>query len=160
MGSRGALAKPDDQRQGRNKPLQVPTRDKNLPLIPDPPKGVKQEVKDLWTRLWQTPVGRAWDPDMDGPLLLRYAKTFHHWLNAQRDLANLDGVVTQGSQGQPVIHPITQYISQLEQRMAQMEDKLGLSPMARARLGLTIAEGELTAAQLSDMVKNRRRKET
>ncbi len=157
MGVSGPIAKPEEDRQGRHSPIAVATRDDSDPeVIPEPPKGVKAEVKELWSRLWQTPVGRAWDPDMDGPLLERYARTLHRWINANRDVAALESVVTYGSTGQLVLHPITKYIQDLETQLMRMEDKLGLSPMARARLGLTIAEGELTAAQLNDMVKSKR----
>lgn len=158
MGSRGPVAKPEDERQGRNDPVQVAVREKGLP-IPVPPPELKPIVIELWNRLWSSPVGRVWDPDMDASMVERYARNLHHWHNAQDDLAILEDVISHGSQGQPVLHPLTQYIVQLEQRLGQMEDKLGLSPMSRARLGLTIAEGELTAAQLNEMVRSKQRKD-
>lgn len=155
MAGTGPIPKPDAQRVSERERVTVAVRE-GFPLVkPEPPKGLKAEVKNVWTRLWESPLARVWDPVMDGPLVERYAWTLHHWLNAQRQLKRLDDVVTIGSTGQPVLHPITTYVNTLEQRLAQIEKELGMTPMSRARLGLTIAETELTAAQLNANIKSR-----
>lgn len=154
MGAAGPLAKNQATKQGHHTPVTVQVVDEPA-VIPAPPKGLKQEVKDIWERMWMSPLGRAWSSDMDGPLIERYARTLHNWMNAQRQLANMESVITIGSQGQPVLHPLTTYINQLEQTLGRIEKELGMTPMSRARLGLTIAETELTAAQLNQTIKSR-----
>jgi hypothetical protein len=52
--------------------------------------------------------------------------------------------VTEGSQGQLVLHPLTKYVAQLDGEIRQLEDRFGLNPKARIALGL-----ELTKARRS-----------
>ncbi len=45
-----------------------------------------------------------------------------------------------GSTGQVVVHPAARMVSDLEGRLATLEDRLGLNPEARLRLGITAVE--------------------
>lgn len=52
------------------------------------------------------------------------------------------GWTVSGSQGQTVLHPVARYLAQVEAQLVPIEDRLGLSPEAGLRLGITAVEAE------------------
>lgn len=52
--------------------------------------------------------------------------------------------ITVGSQGQLKIHPLAERLLKLEATITALEDKLGLTPRARAQLGIAIGQYKLT----------------
>lgn len=130
--------------------------DTQLPTLrtPDhtPPVPVGIDTR-LWQQLWTSGVSRAWDPAVDSIVVERYLHALRRWIDAQDELDLLSSPITIGSQGQPVVHPITKVVDQLENRLAQLEKELGLTPMARARLGLTLGSAQLTAEQINKMAR-------
>jgi len=139
-GSRGPL----------DKDTTLPVLRDSTVAIPEAPAGVDVA---MWQQLWSSSVSRAWDVAVDGIVVERYLDTFRRWTAAKEQLERLNSPITMGSQGQPVLHPITRYIDSLESRLAQLEKELGLTPMARARLGLTIGTAQLTAEQINRMAR-------
>jgi len=77
----------------------------------------------------------------DGRVVARYVD-----LTLRRDsfLATLaaEGWTVTGSQGQDVQHPLARLVEGLEQKLQGLEDRLGLSPESRLRLGLSAVEGQ------------------
>ena len=51
--------------------------------------------------------------------------------------------------GQPVLNPLAPYLATLEATIARAEQELGLTPMARAKLGIVIGQEALTADALN-----------
>jgi phage terminase small subunit len=45
--------------------------------------------------------------------------------------------LVKGPMGQPVVHPMLKVANDLEDRIVRAEDRFGLSPMARLKLGIT-----------------------
>ena len=164
-GSRGPISKPAMEKQlrrTRNEDSDMMTLPaKAQPAViakPEPPKGLRKRSKELWNEIWESPVSIAWDTTMDLAAVERYVTYFDEWLVAQRDLRG-GGFRTTGSQGQDVLDPSVQYVRQLESQMNKLETQLGLTPMARARLGLTLEETKLTAAQANRAMTPSRKRE-
>jgi hypothetical protein len=59
-----------------------------------------------------------------------------------------------GSQGQPVINPAGRLLRELAGEIRQLEDRYGLSPMARLKLGHQGATAALTLAELNRTLEN------
>ena len=110
----------------------------NLPLpVPDPPSELGPVGVECWTNVWTLGSG-VYQPT-DAYVIGRYAAMVqrrHHLLV----LVEAEGWLTTGSTGQVVVHPAAKMVSDLEGRLATLEDRLGLNPEARLRLGITAVE--------------------
>jgi P27 family predicted phage terminase small subunit len=60
--------------------------------------------------------------------------------------------IVDGSMGQPTLNPLAKYIQDLQGQLARLEAQLGIGPMSRLRLGLTLAEGRMTADKLNEQL--------
>jgi P27 family predicted phage terminase small subunit len=58
------------------------------------------------------------------------------------DMLKDEGMVTVGSTGQQVLHPAARFIAETEKMMSGLEDKLGMNPESRLRLGISAIEKE------------------
>jgi P27 family predicted phage terminase small subunit len=54
-----------------------------------------------------------------------------------------------GSKGQPVAHPLYGRLSAVDSAIAGLEDRFGISPLSRARLGIAIGEYRKSLADLN-----------
>jgi P27 family predicted phage terminase small subunit len=52
------------------------------------------------------------------------------------------GRVVEGSQGQPRPNPLYKQVQEFQAEARQLEDRFGLSPMSRLRLGITFADAQ------------------
>lgn len=129
----------------------LPMRGEEEVYLPPPPEGLLPVTLSVWEALFQSGVARALDLDSDVSALRRWILYLDQWERATATVLK-DGPMGVGSQGQPVVSPAVKYQQQLEINIGALEKQLGLTPMARARLGLTMAEGGLTAAQLNAMI--------
>ena len=107
----------------------------NLPLpVPDPPSELGPVGVECWTNVWTLGAG-VYQPT-DAYCIGRYSAMVqrrHHLLV----LVEAEGWLTTGSTGQVVVHPAAKMGSDLEGRLATLEDRLGLNPESRLRLGIT-----------------------
>ncbi len=53
---------------------------------------------------------------------------------------NDEGMTTVGSRGQMVLNPKQRVLQDIEQKLVALEDRLGLSPESRLRLGISAVE--------------------
>ena len=158
MGARGPLPKPDAERQDHHtarsseKRLTVLAGGKKR-LIPQPPADLAPSSLLRWAEFWQSAVADAVDARSDLGRLYR-------WIEAVDEL-NLVGPIfrkvrlVKGSTGQTVLNPLAAYLGQLESVIAAAEAEFGMTPKSRARLGLTIGQAKLTAAELNLMLEGR-----
>lgn len=119
-------------------------------IAPDPPKGIKAAAKRRWAAYWASPVARAVDLGADLYVVER-------WIRLVDELETVYPVfkrerVVDGSMGQPTLNPLAKYIQDLQGQMAKLEAQLGIGPMSRLRLGLTLAEGRMTADKLNEQL--------
>lgn len=116
-------------------------------VIPAAPPGLLKASKDRWEAYWRSAVSSAVDLNADFGLVERWIRSVDEWHRAYRDFRKER--VTTGSTGQLVLSPLAKWIRQLEGEMARCEQQLGLTPIARLRLGLTANQARLTAEQLN-----------
>ena len=137
------------QRQGRGTPDVGALVPYSGPVPPCPLREdgnfVAQELRDEWLELWRTPVASSWDPQSDLAAL--------HRLFRLRDQVNRlmvkvfeMGDMVDGSQEQKVLNPLHRLITVLTGQILALEDRFGLSPSARFKLGIEIG-GAVKAAQ-------------
>jgi hypothetical protein len=95
-------------------------------------------VAEAWAELWNSPLAALMKPT-DMPALRRLFDYRHQLIDAQRHYG--EEPVAVGSMGQPVLSPFAAEIHRLESVIAKLEDRFGLTPLARLRLGVTFEEG-------------------
>jgi P27 family predicted phage terminase small subunit len=65
-----------------------------------------------------------------------------------------DGQDAEGSQGQRVLHPAIKTMQWLDSAIFAIEKELGLTPKARATLGLAVNQYKKSAADLIDDIRS------
>lgn len=116
-------------------------------VIPSPPTGLLKPSRDRWEAYWRSAVSSAVDLLADRGLVERWIRSVDEWERAYRDFRK--SRITTGSTGQLVLSPLAKLIGQLEGEISRCEQQLGLTPVARLKLGLTANQERLTAAALN-----------
>lgn len=103
--------------------------------IPDPPAGIVKAAREAWVAFWRSDVSALVNRHADLTALRRWAVCLSE---RERVWAKLrkEWTVT-GSMGQRVINPLGTYMDRLTREIARYEDKFGMTPQARMRLGVT-----------------------
>ena len=106
--------------------------------IPDPPDHLGPIGRRYWRDVWEAGA-KVYRPETDAAVIDRYCSLQERRIKFLRVLES-DGYTTVGSQGQTVAHPAAKLLSDVETKLTPLEDRLGLSPEARIRLGLAVTE--------------------
>ncbi len=146
----GPAPKPRDIRQNKIKRpeiglVKVDPADK--PVVPKPPKGLLKATRERWEAYWLSPVSKAVELNADGGRLERWIRAVDEWHRAGETFRAAR--LVKGSMGQPVLNPLAAYMATLEATIGRAEQELGLTPMARAKLGIVIGQEALTADALN-----------
>ena len=74
--------------------------------------------------------------------------------NLKTSFINLNnaGLLAEGSKGQAVINPLIQLTLKLEEKILRLEQELGLTPLARQRLGIAFGEAQMGFQQLQQLL--------
>lgn len=64
------------------------------------------------------------------------------------------GLLSVGSQGQPKVNPLIDLTIKLESSILKLEQELGLTPLARQRLGIAFGEAQIGFKQLQEFLKD------
>lgn len=112
-------------------------------VIPPCPKGLLPRTRKRWDAYWTSDVARAADPVIDLHLVER-------WIRAVDQYERLEPIVKKtplikGSVGQLRINPLAAHLESLVAQIRQAEDALGMSPKARAQLGIALYEAQAAA---------------
>lgn len=111
-------------------------------------------------RSWRKAVTEAWDAFWAGDAAEVVQPEHHHAVRRLFDLRDLQARAFEqyrkrpfvdGSMGQPVTNPAFADAMKLEAAIVALEDRFGLTPKARANLGVAIDLAALTAADLNRM---------
>jgi P27 family predicted phage terminase small subunit len=150
MGRRGPLAKPDGRAQGhrRGALLELVAPE----TIPEPPSGLLSATRTAWETYWRSEVAGA-ATDVDMPAVRRLFGLYDQFERAQR-LAR-KSLLVPGSKGQARLNPLADYALKLDTAILRLENELGLTPMSRARLGLTIGAMRRTLDDLNARFRER-----
>jgi len=124
----------------------VPKRDETKPA-PKAPGGLGAPARSVWRAYWRSQVSAAADRDADMHRIDRWIKAVDEYDKVLEVFRKTR--LVKGSTGQPVLNPLSAYLSALEGQISRAEHELGLTPMARLRLGITYGEAQLTALELN-----------
>jgi len=105
--------------------------------MPDPPPSLGNVGAGYWIEVWTAGAG-VYQPT-DTYVIERYCSLQERRRNLM-DLVEAQGWLTTGSTGQVVVHPAARMVADIEGRLSSLEDRLGLNPEARLRLGITAVE--------------------
>lgn len=128
---------PAETRKGHNGTTPTVPRSHAPTPMPDPPSDLGPFGVSLWTEVWSLGAG-VYQPT-DANVIGRYCSLSER-RHTLLSLVEADGWLTTGSTGQVVVHPAARMVGDIETRLTTLEDRLGLNPEARLRLGITAVE--------------------
>jgi P27 family predicted phage terminase small subunit len=102
-----------------------------------------------WDRLWVSDVAQFWKPS-DASTVERLVEAKDERLRLRRACRKQRTVA--GSMGQPTLNPLNSALKDAIREIEWCEDRLGLNPASRQRLGLQKLAGAKTAAELNALV--------
>lgn len=114
--------------------------------VPTPPKGLTKGATATWREFFRSPLGGAVDYQGDGPALRRWI-----WLVSEREVlvarfagecaeGDIETLMVRGSMGQTVLNPLLRYEERLSREIMAYEDRFGMTPLSRMRLGIAIGQ--------------------
>lgn len=104
---------------------------------PPAPSGFLPAIRDDWDAYWLSAPAHLVDP-ADIPALRRLFNLYDERERSYR--AFRKERLTGGSTGQLVVNPLGKQLLAYDAVIAQLEDRFGLTPMARMRLGVQLGE--------------------
>lgn len=116
-------------------------------VTPLPVSGWLSATKAEWAALWDDAIAGAYALATDLPALRRLFGLRDQ--RARYAAAVAKEPLVEGSQGQPVAHPLAKQIPVLDTEIRQLEDRFGLNPQARLRLGIKFSESQQRIADLT-----------
>lgn len=145
----GPASKSPEKRQRRNKQTaSLRVVDGNPVLAAHPPAERRwlKKTKEAYAAFWEADVAAAVSSGDFGALIRMFDLMDDH--ERMMRLARRAPIV-EGSQGQPRAHPAWKEAATLRGEIRQLEDRFGLNPSARAKLGVEVAAAERS---LLDMI--------
>jgi P27 family predicted phage terminase small subunit len=127
-----------DRRPQRHRGMVLPFRRPEGPPPAMPPGRFLKQSRDVWARFWTAPISQTVDRESDVGQVERWITYIDEWLRAMRGFRKER--IVEGSTGQPVLNPLGAYALKLERLLAKVEEKFGLTPLDRMRLGITFGE--------------------
>lgn len=126
------------------KPVPIPSNILAVDVPATPPSFAdlapvyREQAAGMWVDIWSAGHG-FYQASTDAYVIERYVSM---QVRRSKIMATLevDGWTSVGSQGQEILHPLARLLGDLEGKLPALEDRLGLSPEARIRLGLAVAE--------------------
>lgn len=116
---------------------------------PPPPPGLLAVTRRRWERFWRSPVAALVDRNADMVRLERWAYYLDEWERCRR--ASRRQLIVAGSQGQPVVNPLAAHMLHIERELRAIEERFGLTPLDRMRLGVQLGEAHRSLADLRAM---------
>jgi P27 family predicted phage terminase small subunit len=114
--------------------------------VPPAPDGLTEEIAARWETYWRSPAATISDP-VDMAAIQRLFGLYSQHQKASEVVAQ--GLVVKGSVGQIRVNPLADHVLKLESAILRLETELGLTPMARVRLGVELKDGEHDGQPLS-----------
>ena len=152
MGFRGPVANPNAKghlaKSERASRHVTPMLERDF-LIPSPERKWLKKTKNEYLDFWSSDVSKAVDV-ADLPAIRRLFSLRDEADRLMR-LYQQERMIDSPTRGE-IVNPAGKYAEQLFRQINQLEDRFGLNPISRARLGLTIGQESLTFAQLAQML--------
>jgi len=109
-----------------------------MPPAPPPPTGLLKAAKDRWQAFWSSPSADKVDLNADLPRLVRWIQQSDEYDRAAKKVRGAH--LVRGSMGQPVANPLIGYLATLDVQLARAETEFGMTPAARQRLDIGLAD--------------------
>jgi P27 family predicted phage terminase small subunit len=139
--------KPAGKRQNRvTSDVVVPLR--QGVVVPDPDERWRSETVERWGEFWVSPLASSVEVSDHGAL--RRLFWLYDELVRLVEAVEATGRVVEGSQGQMRPNPLYGQIEKFQAEARQMEDRFGLSPMSRLKLGITFADAHASLSALNE----------
>ena len=103
-----------------------------------------------WLAFWTSPLVAALLPATDEPAVRRLFGLRDERERMMRGIRRHR--VVEGSEGQPRANPLYAQLVSLDSAILALEDRIGLNPQARLRLGISLGEAQRSLAQIADAV--------
>jgi P27 family predicted phage terminase small subunit len=137
---RGRPRKPDHKRLREPPPsLGLVSVSGGTPEVPEPPSGLLKGQREAWLSFWSSPISSLVTegdlPALERLFLLR-DELARCLAGARRER------LVEGSKGTFKANPLYLRVNQLGAAVMQLEDRFGLSPAARLRLGITLGDAK------------------
>lgn len=123
---------PDD-RAGRTTTVVPEPPPRSVSEAPPAPDHLTEVGRAAWVALWELGAAGAYAPAADAFIIDRYATAVQRRADLLRVIQS-EGYLTEGSQGQQVLHPAARLLRDVEADMRKDEKELGLTPVARFTL--------------------------
>ena len=160
MGKRGRIPKQKNKLTGH--------RDNSLSVIQggkafETPKANSRwlaKTKRYWNEYWNSDLAST-AQKVDFPAFYRLFQFYDEDERANRTIQNMgnSGLLGVGSTGQPTINPLITLTLKLEEKILKLEQELGLTPLARQRLGIAFGEAQMGFKQLQQLLQDDEEKE-
>ena len=108
--------------------------------VPPAPSGLLPEIEEAWGVFWADPLARTIRQAADMMSLKRLFWLYDRHERIARSTRRRS--LVKGSKGQPVANPLLRLLTPLQTQILALEDRFGLSPIARLHLGVTIGDDE------------------
>jgi len=160
MAKRGRIPKQKDKLTGH--------RDSSLSVIQGGKAFETPKTNSRWLAKTKRYWNEYWDSDLastaqkvDFPAFYRLFQFYDEVERANRTIQNMgnSGLLGVGSTGQPTINPLITLTLKLEEKILKLEQELGLTPLARQRLGIAFGEAQMGFKQLQQLLQDDEEKE-
>jgi P27 family predicted phage terminase small subunit len=138
MGRRGPLPKDPAKLLGhrRRAPRQpAPVAAAALAGPPEPRAEWREETQASWRAYWASDMA-VLALDVDAPAVARLFAMYDQHARSMEAVSQ--ALVVRGSTGQLRTNPLADHALRLESAIVRLENELGLTPAARARMGIAI----------------------
>lgn len=150
--------KSDDTKQDQRASRKLKQVDDSALEVPAADAGWLPEIQQQWQDFWTTDLSRAID-QAQLPVLKRLFR-LRNEQQMMLEIAASEPYFSAGSKEQLKIHPARDEVRKLEPLIVALEDRLGLSPKAKANLGLATGQAMLTVEHLNALAKERAKEMT
>jgi P27 family predicted phage terminase small subunit len=153
MAPKGPIPKQKDKLTGhRDNSLTMLSGGKQL-LTPKPNSRWVAKTIKYWEEYWNSELASTAQA-VDLPAFYRLFQFYDEVERANRVVARQGnaGLLAEGSKGQAVINPLIQLTLKLEEKILKLEQELGLTPLARQRLGIAFGEAQMGFQQLQQLL--------
>lgn len=111
--------------------------------VPLPPRGLLAATRKRWRDYFTSPVSQAIDLKTDLQAVERFFRLYDEY---ERCLPVFqEQRLVEGSTGQIVLNPLGNHLNQLQGQMNTLGAQLGMTPLGRLRLGLTLVQARKSA---------------
>jgi len=155
MSKRGRIPKQANLKTGH--------RDNSLQVLKGGSEFPKPKARAQWLTATRRYWKKYWDSELsstaqavDLPAFYRLFQFYDQVERANRMILKLGnkGLLSVGSQGQPKVNPLIDLSIKLEPSILKLEQELGLTPLARQRLGIAFGEAQIGFQQLQEYLKD------